>query len=249
MENERKLTVRKMVIIGILGAVSIMLGMTPIGFIPIGPTKATIMHIPVIIGAILEGPLVGALVGFIFGLFSMYQAVTSPTLISFAFRNPIVAMIPRVMIGIVAYYVYNALRKLGNKKTVGLLYVIWAFIVCYLCYGIYTNIVNSQSIWLIIVNVILIVLTLTLAYLTHKKFKDKAMDVAIAAILGTITNTAGVMTLVYFIYAERFVEALGGDVANTGKVILGIALTNGIPEMIIAVIIVTSVVSALKNRR
>ena len=62
----KKIDVRKMAIIGVLAAISIMLSMTPLGFIPIGPTNATIMHIPVIIGAILEGPVVGIVVGFIF---------------------------------------------------------------------------------------------------------------------------------------------------------------------------------------
>lgn len=50
----KKVDVRKMAIIGVLAAISIMLSMTPLGFIPIGPTNATIMHIPVIIGAIVE---------------------------------------------------------------------------------------------------------------------------------------------------------------------------------------------------
>ena len=61
----KNVDVRKMAIIGVLAAISIMLSMTPLGFIPIGPTNATIMHIPVIIGAIVEGPLVGITVGFI----------------------------------------------------------------------------------------------------------------------------------------------------------------------------------------
>ena len=67
----KKVDVRKMAIIGVLAAISIMLSMTPLGFIPIGPTNATIMHIPVIIGAIVEGPLVGIPVGFIFGATSL----------------------------------------------------------------------------------------------------------------------------------------------------------------------------------
>ncbi|WP_286316919.1 ECF transporter S component, partial [Romboutsia ilealis] len=51
-KQRKKTDVRKMAIIGVLSAISIMLSMTPLGFIPIGPTNATIMHIPVIIGAI-----------------------------------------------------------------------------------------------------------------------------------------------------------------------------------------------------
>ena len=70
----KKMDVRKMAIIGVLAAISIMLSMTPLGFIPIGPTNATIMHIPVIIGAILEGPVVGIVVGFIFGATSLIKS-------------------------------------------------------------------------------------------------------------------------------------------------------------------------------
>lgn len=61
MKSEKVLNVRRMVIIAIFGAITIVLGMTPLGFIPVGPTRATIMHIPVIIAAIVEGPLVGGL--------------------------------------------------------------------------------------------------------------------------------------------------------------------------------------------
>ena len=50
---EKKINVRQMAIIGMLSAISIMLSMTPLGFIPIGPVNATIMHIPVIIGSII----------------------------------------------------------------------------------------------------------------------------------------------------------------------------------------------------
>ena len=92
--SKKWLTTRRMAIIGILGGISMVLGLTPLGFIPIGPTRATIMHIPVIIGAILEGPIVGAIVGFIFGLFSIFQAVTNPTPISFVFLNPLVSLGP-----------------------------------------------------------------------------------------------------------------------------------------------------------
>lgn len=102
-----KLTPRKIAITGILGALSIFLGMTPVGFIPIPFTpagSATIMHIPVILGAILEGPLVGAMVGLIFGLSSFIRGGAF-------FADPLVAIPPRVLIGIVAGYVYYLLPK------------------------------------------------------------------------------------------------------------------------------------------
>mgnify|MGYP000868878452 CR=1 FL=1 len=92
---------------GLLGALSIMLGMTPLGLIPV-PTAAghaTIMHVPAILGAILEGPKVGALTGLIFGLHSFFRA-SSPL-----FADPIIAIAPRILIGIVAYAVYRLTRS------------------------------------------------------------------------------------------------------------------------------------------
>ena len=114
----KKLEVRKMAIIGVLAAISIMLSMTPLGFIPIGPINLTIMHIPVIIGAVLEGPLVGIIVGLIFGFTSLLRAITMPTITNFALINPLVSILPRVLIGIVAYYVYKLTIKLTKNALV-----------------------------------------------------------------------------------------------------------------------------------
>lgn len=248
MKKKNGINVRKLAIIGVLGAISTVLGMTPLGFIPVGPTRATIMHIPVIIGAIMEGPMVGGFVGLIFGLFSIFQAITNPTPVSFVFLNPLVSILPRVLIGIFTFYVYDFLRKVGNKKTVWLLYVLWASIIGYLSYGIYGNIVNSESGWLLLMNIGLLVLTTILAYITVVRFKNASLDLIIPTIVGTLTNTVGVLTMIYIFYGERFVETLGLDTALTRKIIFGIGVTNGIPETIIAIIIVTSVVGALKGR-
>ena len=113
---QRKLNVRKMAVIGVLSAISIMMSILPfIGYIPIGPIKATIMNVPVIIGAIMEGPVVGAIIGLIFGLTSLWNAITQPVLLSPLFMNPLVSVLPRVLIGVVAYYVYQGAYKLTKK--------------------------------------------------------------------------------------------------------------------------------------
>ncbi len=64
-----------------------------------------------------------------------------------------------------------------------------------------------------------------------------------------MTNTVGVLTMIYIFYGGRFVEALGQSKEFALKVIVAIGVTNGIPESIIAIIIVTSVVVALKKKR
>ena len=104
------LNTRRIVVAGILGAIAIALGVTRLGFIPVPNTteNATIMHVPAIIGAVLEGPVVGVLAGGIFGIFSWLQA-TSPL-----FANPIIAIVPRLLIGLVAWLVYRALRPINQ---------------------------------------------------------------------------------------------------------------------------------------
>lgn len=104
---------RKIVVTAVLGAITILLGLTHWGFIPwFGGISLTIMHVPVIIGAILEGPLVGAGIGLIFGLFSMLQAAIAPTgPLDPLFTNPLLAVVPRLFIGPVAWLVWTALKK------------------------------------------------------------------------------------------------------------------------------------------
>jgi len=104
--------VRKLVIVGALGALAVFLGATRLGLIPwISGASITILHIPAIIGAILEGPFVGAGIGAIFGIFSLIQANTSGTLIDVAFRNPLVSLIPRILFPIAAWGIYAILSK------------------------------------------------------------------------------------------------------------------------------------------
>ena len=198
MENKLKksrLSTRQMTMIGMLSAISIFLGLTGLGFIPLPTMKATIMHIPVIIGAIVEGPMVGALVGLVFGLFSMYQNFTVPGPTTFIFWNPVIAIIPRILIGLVAYYVYSLMQK---------------------------------------------------------KLKKESISIAVASLLATFTNTAGVLTLAYLFYAQKYASALGinPDMAAIG--IAGIGVTNGIPEAIVSAVICIPVIIAIlkikKNR-
>ncbi|MCX6044040.1 MAG: ECF transporter S component [Chloroflexi bacterium] len=101
------LSTRRIVITAVLAAIAILLGATRLGFIPVPNVSgnATIMHVPAIIGGVLEGPWVGLLVGGIFGVYSMLQDTTG------LFRNPLVSIVPRLFIGVVAYFVYISLRK------------------------------------------------------------------------------------------------------------------------------------------
>jgi len=111
---------RKIVVTAVLSAVTIVLGLLPFGgYIPFFGISITILAIPVIIGAILEGPVVGAGIGLIFGLTSLYQAATAPkSPLDPLFVNPLLSVLPRMLIGPVAWLVWSALKR---WKVIGLL--------------------------------------------------------------------------------------------------------------------------------
>ncbi len=99
---------RQVVVAGVVGGVALFLGATRLGLIPVPIPligNATIMHIPAIVGGVLEGPVVGLLAGLIFGIFSFLYA-ESPV-----FANPLVAILPRLLIGVVAWAAFVGLRR------------------------------------------------------------------------------------------------------------------------------------------
>lgn len=110
MAHERT---RKIVITGVLSAISIFLGLTRLGFIPwISGASLTIMQVPVIIGAVLEGPVVGGGIGLIFGIFSLIQAAVAPSgPTDVWFTNPLLSILPRLFIGPAAWLIYSGLKR------------------------------------------------------------------------------------------------------------------------------------------
>jgi uncharacterized membrane protein len=110
---EERQTTRSIVITALMAAIAVVLGWTHWGFIPwFGGAALTIMHVPAIIAAIIVGPLSGAVVGLVFGLFSMLQAALAPTgPADVWFTNPLLAVLPRLFIGPVAWLVYQALKR------------------------------------------------------------------------------------------------------------------------------------------
>jgi len=117
---------RKITVTAILAALCILLGLTPVGYIPIGPIVMTLMCIPVIVGTILEGLGTGLVLGFVFGVTSLFKAL-GLTLVPDAFgawllsTYPLQAVmtifIPRLLIPLTVWLVY---RLLDAKKPGGI---------------------------------------------------------------------------------------------------------------------------------
>jgi uncharacterized membrane protein len=105
--------VKKIAVTGVLSALVIVLGITGLGAIRIPPVSIVIMHVPVIIGAILEGPVAGLVLGFLFGVFSLVQTAIMPGTEA-AFLNPLISILPRLFIGPATWLVYYALAHTGK---------------------------------------------------------------------------------------------------------------------------------------
>ena len=124
---------KRMVLLGMLIAVLLVMGMTGIGFIPLPVIKATTMHIPVILGAVLLGPTAGAVLGGAFGLCSIWANTTAPGLLSFAFspfmsttgfpgmvKSVWIALGCRILFGWLAGWIWKLLKKLKMGDMVAL---------------------------------------------------------------------------------------------------------------------------------
>jgi uncharacterized membrane protein len=103
---------RKIVVAGALSAISVVLFVTNIGMLPwFAGVSITVVHIPVIIGAVIEGPVVGSVVGLVFGVSALVKAGISPQgPIDVFFVNPLISVLPRILVGIAAWAAYKAFR-------------------------------------------------------------------------------------------------------------------------------------------
>ena len=111
--------VRGLVITAMLAAVSIVLAVTPLGFVNIGfglGVSATLMHIPVIVAALSQGMGSGMGVGLVFGAYSCYSAFTTPTPANAVFQNPLVSILPRLLIGPAAYFSCRLMMRLFPQR-------------------------------------------------------------------------------------------------------------------------------------
>ena len=202
-------SVKDMTILAMFSAIVLIMAFTPFGIIDLPLIKATILHVPVIIGSVLLGPRKGAFLGLLFGLTSLFKNTTAPSLLSFAFSPfvPVpgigpgsvyavfICFIPRILIGVTPWLLYAAFRKLFPKM--------------------------------------------------HGFFEIPVL--ALCGALGAITNTGLVMGSIYLVFRDAYAVMKGIPVNEVLGVILGIVIANGIPEMIVAAVMVPFIVIALKK--
>lgn len=208
--SDRRSKTLGMVQVALFAALIIIMAFTPfLGYIPLGFTRATIIHIPVIIGSILLGPKKGAILGGVFGLTSFINNTMNPTVTSFVFTpfyslgeiqggigSVIICFVPRILVGVVPYFVYKLFYKFLKQKKTGM-----------------------------------------------------SLALGAAGLTGSLTNTLLVMNLIFVFFKDAYAEANGVATEAVYGFILTIIGTNGVPEAIVAAVIVAFVGRVLLKSR
>lgn len=260
-----KLTTRQITLAGVLGALMIVMGLIG-GFVPVPNLSGamTLYHIPIIIGAIICGPVVGLLLGVIFA--------TIVTMQFWGMFPPYVLIPARLLIGPFAWLAYQGIKKLfGREDTIK---PVWAYLIggvviagilvvgfttfnmtppaelsvdkSHQLFNLYQSI--KSMIASLSTNGIMFTIALAFAFgvpsiLSLLKMKKVSTATSVSAVAGTLTNTVFTLGL-----GVVFPTILGETMKDRLIVATGIAATNGVIELILAVVLCMAIVPPLLDR-
>ncbi|MFL2099879.1 ECF transporter S component [Desemzia sp. FAM 23991] len=110
-------------ILGIFTAIILLQSFVPfLGYIPIPPLNPTIIHITVIVASLVLGTKEGMIVGGVWGIIRLVRAFAAPQtpLDPLIFTNPLISVLPRILVGLVAGLVFYTFRKKTKNQTFGM---------------------------------------------------------------------------------------------------------------------------------
>ena len=252
-----------LVLTALFAAIIIIMAFTPLGYIPLVVINATIIHIPVILGAIFCGPKKGAFLGFIFGLTSFIKNTLMPTSLSaFVFspvlayqmvgvsgiiKSTIICFVPRILVGVIPYFVFLGIQKLIEKTdkntaksvSVGILAAIIIVSLHTLFAGLLTGDNGGRIAWVLAV---VIAFLICVGLTGVMKGRSAAhISYAYAGLAGALTNTLLVMPGIYIFYRDAYAKALSIEPDAVIGVIQGVISFNGMIEAVVAAILVAAI--------
>lgn len=249
----------ELVLTGLFTAIIIIMAFTPLGYIPLVVINATIIHIPVILGSLFCGPKKGAFLGFVFGFTSCLKAtIVGGTLSSFVFspvlaaslvgtsgifKSLFIAFVPRILVGVIPYFVYIGIKKVlaSEKKN------LWGTVLnvlmsAFLAFGVYAFLGKmSESLSQAAALGIGIAVGAVVFIVVEAVFIRKSTQVipfVYAGVAGAMTNTLLVMGSIFVLYKDAYADAIGVAGNAVLGVITGVISFNGVIEAIVAAIIV-----------
>lgn len=191
--NKKTLSIKDLTLLAVFIAIIIMQTSIPnLGYIRFALVDFTIIHVTVIIGSCVLGWKKGAILGGVWGISSMMYAYSTPGLLNPLFYNPLVSIVPRILVGLVSGIVVN----------------------------LFTN-----------------------------KLTD-TIRLAMAGVVGTLTNTVLVLSSFYIFGYEFLFKTLNltqGAVDPVLVFVLSLVTTNTLFEIIVASIVVPVVVKPIQK--
>ena len=258
-KNNAQFKTNELVLTGLFTAIIIIMAFTPLGYIPLVVINATIIHIPVILGSLFCGPKKGAFLGLVFGFTSCLKAtIVGGTLSSFVFspvlaaslvgtsgifKSLFIAFVPRILVGVIPYFVYIGIKKVlaSEKKN------LWGTVLnvlmsVFLAFGVYAFLGKmSESLSQAAALGIGIAVGAVVFIVVEAVFIRKSTQVipfVYAGVAGAMTNTLLVMGSIFVLYKDAYADAIGVAGNAVLGVITGVISFNGVIEAIVAAIIV-----------
>ena len=263
MKNEKTY---ELVLTALFTAIIVIMAFTPLGYIPLVVINATIIHIPVILGALFLGPKKGAFLGFVFGLTSFinntFKAATasafvfSPVLaynVAGApgiFKSLYICFVPRILVGIVPYFVYVLIRRaLKSESRAGRIVVDGAAsLILFFSVRAFLIRLLPDTLSAFLCTVIALAAGIALmAVLSVGGAKKGSTNIALAyaGLSGAFTNTLFVMSGIFILYRDAYAQAVGVAGEAVLDVIMGVVTFNGVVEAVVAAVIAAGVGIAL----
>ncbi len=263
MKNEKTY---ELVLTALFTAIIVIMAFTPLGYIPLVVINATIIHIPVILGALFLGPKKGAFLGFVFGLTSFinntFKAATasafvfSPVLaynvvgVPGIFKSLYICFVPRILVGIVPYFIYILIRKAlkGDGRTGNIVVNLLASLILGISLRAFLLRLLPDVLNAAVCTVVgLLAGCVLMAVLTVGSNRKGSANIALAyaGLAGAYTNTLFVMSGIYILYKDAYAQAVGVAGEAVLDVIMGVVTFNGVVEAVVASIIVAGVGIAL----
>jgi uncharacterized membrane protein len=240
---------QELILVSLFSSIILMLSLIPnIGLIVVfGGVSLTIIHIPVLIGAMTFKRVSNVLIlGFVFGLGSLLAALMrGSTPIDLAFVNPLISVVPRILFAAAAFYMFKWSKFLQTKMNYIGQFILLAIILFFMSLGLQQYLVEIEVANTLITTFIVFTLYILVIFFMYTQTRNKRafMFIPTTALLSTLLHTVFVLSFLVIVRPALFNFTFNQAV----DVIYGIMITNGLLEAALAVLVVTPIVFALKQ--
>ena len=124
MNHTKKLDVRTLTQLAILVAIELVMKLIGLGSVPVGPLYMSFLTVPIAVGAIVLGPVAGAILGGVFGFVSFMDAIKGASIMTSSLLavSPVHTFIlcfgMRVLMGVCVGFIYSGMARVCQKRVV-----------------------------------------------------------------------------------------------------------------------------------